>query len=655
MVMVNKNSSPAQVALFDALEQGVESALEVYANVHRGSGHHSIASTWLYEQARQRLLAHWGLDARRHTVIFGSPYSLRPLLARMKPGSYRQITSHESGLPLGLLALGVQRRDLPRGVPFRTGGGTIQLVSPNHVIWAAAPERFEAGTPPIIHALTLVRALALAPHWKPCEPAASVEDLLYADGFGGLQGEELLKTLRSTLIGRARLVPTADGLNPYINLDNSASPPTFAPVWQTVRRVWRQPETVQQAVIEEVKAIVARFFHAPATDYEIIFTANTTEALNLAAQGMTAEPGVEPVVLNTMLEHHSNDLPWRYQPGLTLQRIPVDTAGFIDLALAETQLKAFNTTQRYGRQRITWLAVSGSSNVLGTCNDLPALASLAHQYGARLLVDGAQLAAHRPLDLLGSGIDALVFSGHKTYAPFGSGALIVRRNLLHWPAGELTAARASGEENAVGIAALGKTLTLLERIGMPVIEATEREMTRRLLTGLAGLPGVEIFGLNNPADPGFKSRGPVVAFAVRQIPYNLVGQELAELGGVGVRCGCFCTHPLVKELMHIHPLRSYAADVAVLLMPQFATPLLPGLVRLSLGIENEPADIENCLRTLQRIVNTPRPWYERFLSTFHNGTPFLPHTTTGALLQNFVLAAAERVYGNDGFISTTDE
>ena len=443
--------------------------------------------------------------------------------------------------------------------------------------------------------------------------------------------------------------PLLDGSHkPYINLDNGASMPTFTPVWQTVRRVWRQPETVQLAVIEEVKAIVARFFHAPASDYEIIFTANTTEALNLAVRGLAAEPGVEPVVLNTMLEHHSNDLPWRYQPGLTLQRIPVNNAGFIDLALVETQLKAFNITQKHGRQRITWMAVSGSSNVLGTCNDLPALANLAHQYGARLLVDGAQLVAHRPLDLLGSGTDALAFSGHKAYAPFGSGALVVRRGLLRWPAGELTAARASGEENAVGIAALGKALTLLERIGMPVIEATERELTRRLLTGLARLPGVEIFGLHDPADPGFKSRGPVVTFSVKQIPYNLVGQELAELGGVGVRCGCFCAHLLVKKLMHVHPLRSYAADPAVLLAPKFITPLLPGLVRLSLGLENEPADIESCLQTLQRIASTPRSWFERFLSSFHNGTPFLPHTTIGALLQNFAVAAAGRVFGIDG-------
>jgi selenocysteine lyase/cysteine desulfurase len=632
---------------FEELEHSVMAALETYANVHRGAGHHSVTSTFLYEQARERLLAHWGLDNRRYTVIFGSPYLLRPLLNKMKPGSYYQLTSRELGLPLGLCAVGLKRRVRLRHIQYQTGGGTVQQVSPDHVIWAAAPERFEAGTPAVINTLACVRALSLAAHWEPCESGASVEDLFYTDEFGGLRGEELLKALRSTLVGRNRPVPTADGLRPYINLDNSASMPTFAPIWQTVRRVWRQPETVHQAVVTEVKNIIARFLHAPVADYDIIFSANTTEALNLAASGIAAESSVEPVVLNTLLEHNSNELPWRYLPGLTLHRLPVTPAGFINHVMVEDQLRAFNITQKHGQKRITWVAVSGSSNVLGTCNDLPALARLVHQYGARLLVDGAQLVAHRPLDMLGSGIDALAFSGHKAYAPFGSGALIVRRGLLHWPIDDLNEARASGEENIAGIAALGKAFILLERIGMQVVEAAEHELICYLISGLSVLPKVEIFGLRDPVNPDFITRGSAISFSVRKIPHNLVAQELAERGGVGVRCGCFCAHLLVKELLHIHPLRAYAADLGLMLAPHFIAPLLPGLVRLSVGLENEPTDIESCLQTLQRIVNTPRPWYIRFLGSTYNGIPFLPQTATSGLMQSFATTAAERVYGID--------
>jgi selenocysteine lyase/cysteine desulfurase len=632
---------------FEKLEQGVMAALETYANVHRGAGHHSVTSTLLYEQARERLLAHWGLDNRRYTVIFGSPYLLRPLLAKMKSGSYHQLTSRELGLPLGLCAVGLKRRLRLRDIRYQTGGGTVQQVSPDHVIWAAAPERFEAGTPAVINTLACVHALSLATQWKPCESAVSVEDLLYTDEFGGLRGEELLKALRSTLVGGTRPVPTTDGLRPFINLDNSASMPTFIPIWQTVRRVWRQPEIVHQAMITEVKTIIARFLHAPVTDYDIIFSANTTEALNLAASGIAAESSVEPVVLNTLLEHNSNELPWRYLPGLTLHRLPVNPAGFIDHAMIEDQLRAYNFTQKHGQKRITWMAVSGSSNVLGTCNDLPALARLVHQYGARLLVDGAQLVAHRPLDMLGNGIDALAFSGHKAYAPFGSGALIVRRGLLHWPIDDLNEACASGEENIVGIAALGKALILLERIGMQVVEAAEHELICRLITGLSVLPNVEIFGLRDPVDPNFIARGSTVSFSVRKIPHNLVAQELAERGGIGVRCGCFCAHLLVKELLRIHPLRAFAADLGLMLAPHYIAPLLPGLVRLSVGLENEPAEIERCLQTLQRIVNTPRPWYMRLLGSTYNGIPFLPRTATTELLQSFATTAADRVYGID--------
>jgi selenocysteine lyase/cysteine desulfurase len=638
-----------QAARYAALERSVEAALKVYANVHRGVGHKSLVSTQVYEEARERLLAHWGWDRRRHTVIFGSPYRLRPLLGQLDPGTYRQLGSRDLGVPLGLCAVGAERRALGRMVPEQTGGGTVQLVSRDHVIQATTPERFEAGTPAVINTLACVRALALGPRWRPCGPAISVEELLYADDLDGLRGQALLEALRRTVIGRELRVPTVDGLRRYVNLDNAASTPTFAPIWRTVRRIWRQPEAVQQALVAEVYAIVARFLNAPAADYEIVFAANATEALNLAARGVTADPGVEPVVLNTVMEHNSNELPWRCHAGVKLQRLPVGPGGFVDRELLESELRAYNTAQ-HGRKRIVWVAITGASNVLGTCNDLPALARLVHRYGARLLVDGAQLVAHRPLDLLGSGIDALAFSGHKAYAPFGTGALVVRRGLLRWPPGELASARASGEENVVGIAALGKALTLLERIGMPLVEAEEQELTGKLVAGLAALPGIELFGVQDTTDPGFKDRTGVVAFGARQVPHNLVGQELAERGGIGVRSGCFCAHLLMKELLHITPLRARAADLGLLVAPSFTAPLLPGLVRVSLGLENRPKDITRFLSTLKRIVQTRRPWLARSLGSTHNGTPFLPHTVTGARVQSFAVAAVERICGpREGF------
>jgi hypothetical protein len=136
----------------------------------------------------------------------------------------------------------------------------------------------------------------------------------------------------------------------------------------------------------------------------------------------------------------------------------------------------------------------------------------------------------------------------------------------------------------------------------------------------------------------------VVSFGVRQVPHNLVAQELAELGGVGVRCGCFCAHMLVKKLLRIRPPRARAADLGLLLAPRLTAPLLPGLVRLSLGLQSESVDVDGCLRTLQRIVQTSRPWPMRFLASSHNGTPRLPQTAIGTRVQDFAMAAAERVF-----------
>ena len=108
------------------------------------------------------------------------------------------------------------------------------------------------------------------------------------------------------------------------------------PIWDAVRRTWRQPREVQQAIIQEVKSICAATLDAALTDYDVIFTSNTTEAINLVAESLRneAEPGSEMVILNTLLEHNSNELPWRMVPGASLIRLPVDAEGFVDFGRA---------------------------------------------------------------------------------------------------------------------------------------------------------------------------------------------------------------------------------------------------------------------------------------------------------------------------------
>src|SRR5512133_2557709 len=146
---------------FTALEKGVHAALQTYSNVHRGSGHNSMVSTALFEQARGIVLEYMGLPRRKYTVVFCTPRRAAALAAMLEPGMYQMVSGTDIGLPLGVGALAVKRRALPKGVPFQTGGGTTVIMSPDWVIWANGPDRFEAGTPAIINVITFARALKM--------------------------------------------------------------------------------------------------------------------------------------------------------------------------------------------------------------------------------------------------------------------------------------------------------------------------------------------------------------------------------------------------------------------------------------------------------------------------------------------------------------
>jgi selenocysteine lyase/cysteine desulfurase len=618
----------------------VQAALETYSNVHRGSGHSSLATTHLFEQAREIVLEDLGLDPAHHTVVFCTPRGAERLEKRLEAGSYRCLSSREIGLPLGVRALAVKRRALPGGAPAQAGGGTARLVSPGWVVWAGSPDRYEAGTPAIINVIAFARALQLSRRFGPgaWQPAAederSAAQILYQDALQGYSGRELLRALRQTLIGRQVRVPTAQGAAPFINFDNGASTPTFQPVWEAVCQAWRQPPAVQQEIIDEVRSICAGVLGAPRPEYEVVFTANTTEAINLAAESLGKEAGPdEPVVLNTLLEHNSNELPWRVTPGVSLVRLAVDAEGFLDLGELEALLRLYNQEGGHGKQRIRLVAVSGASNVLGACNDLAAISRIAHRYGASVLVDGAQLVAHRRVEMQAWGIDYLAFSAHKAYAPFGSGALLARKGLLHFSPAEMEQIRASGEENAAGIAALGKALVLLQRIGLDLIQEEEQALTAQALRGMARIPGLKLYGVKDPDAPRFAQKGGVIPFNLKGMISHQVAAALAEQGGIGIRSGCHCAHLTVKRMLHIPPAVEQLQGLIVSVFPRLA---LPGVARVSLGLENSAEEVEALLRVLDAIARQ------------HGDKEAAPSAAGRAAVQKqideFVRDAAGRVY-----------
>jgi selenocysteine lyase/cysteine desulfurase len=592
---------------FEELAQAVHAALTTYSNVHRGSGHFSRVTTRLYDLARDIVLEHLGLSSGRYAVVFCHPRGAAGLVARMKTGSFRVLSSSDIGLPLGVRAVVAPRKAFPKGVPEQTGGGTARLVATGWVIWAKFPDLFEAGTPAIVNVIAFAKALRLLRRYgedafRGSIPAPNAAmEVSTVDEWSGLSGLSLLEKLRETRIGRGVLVPTMDGERPAIHLDNGASTPTFEPIWESVRRAWRLPETDRRELVDQAKSACADALGAPFSDYEVIFTSNTTEGINLVADALRAgrEPEIDTVVLNTLLEHNSNELPWRTRPGLSLIRLGVDAEGFVNVGEMEDLLRAYNQDRRHGNQRIRLIALSGASNVLGVYNDLGPIAEIAHRYGARLLVDGAQLVAHRKVEMEKSGIDYLVFSAHKAYAPFGSGALIVRRGLLPFSPPEMENIRSCGEENIGGIAALKSALALLQRVGMDVIQEEERSLTAHALRGLSRIAGLKCYGIQGETSPRFDRKGGVIAFNFGGLMPNRVARELAERAGIGVRVGCHCAHLIIKRMLGVSPGLERFQGVIVTLFPRLS---LPGVVRMSLGIENSEADVDAMLRVLEELA-----------------------------------------------------
>jgi selenocysteine lyase/cysteine desulfurase len=230
------------------------------------------------------------------------------------------------------------------------------------------------------------------------------------------------------------------------------------------------------------------------------------------------------------------------------------------------------------------------------------------------------------------------------YAPFGAGGLVLRKGL--WPAGDeaFEATRASGDENVVGLAALGKALDLLQRVGMDVVREEEERLTRTALRKLASVAGVQVYGIKDPDSPRLARRLGVISFGLKRVPHNLAAEELAETG-IGVRTGCHCAHLLVKRLLGIPPAREALANFGSRLAPRITKSLLPGLVRVSLGLENDEADVRRLALALEKITRRRSSVVERLLAKTHNAAPVLPATETRRRMRAAIERDVAAVYG----------
>ena len=413
--------------------------------------------------------------------------------------------------------------------------------------------------------------------------------------------------------------------------------PALSQFGKAFGRAFRYLNQAITSLVQQAKKICLEFVGAPENEYELLYTSNTTEGLNIFASLLSSSlnQGERMLVLNSLIEHNSNELPWRCTPGVDLIRLEADGDGFIDIARLEEILKEHNQGDA-GQQPIQWVSISGASNVLGALNDLEAISVVTHKYGAKLLVDAAQLIAHRSIRMQTSGIDALVFSGHKVYAPFGSGALILRKSAFQMDLAILNKLKESGEENVAGIVSLATVFSVLSKIGMDVVEEDERDLTLQLLGGLRNIPGLKIYGIREANHPRMHRRSGVVTLEFTDTPFNIASNRLAELGGIGVRSGCFCSHLLVKRLLKVGAFRARLVDIGFIFLSRFTKLVMPGLVRISIGLENTPQEIDRCLKVVRQVAAEKQPWYNRLIAHSHNGSPFYRKSRGAVIMNNYV-------------------
>jgi len=336
-----------------------------------------------------------------------------------------------------------------------------------------------------------------------------------------------------------------------------------------------------------------------------ILCRNTTEAINQLAYRLRLDP--TDVVVTTVVEHHANLLPWGRVA--TRRYVECTTAGTFTV---EDVCAALD----HGPPPAL-LAVTGASNVTGWLPPLDAIIDAAHQRGVPVAVDAAQLAPHRPLPL---EADYLAFSGHKLYAPFGSGALIGPRTLFETGDPFLAGGGAvdlvdldeviwtappdreeAGSPNVIGAVALHAAIDALGRIGWAPIAAHEHELGRRMANGLRAIDGVRLLGpLGDPATATTADVLPVAAFTVEGMHHALVAARLSAEYGIAVRHGCFCAHPYVVRLLGLadRDVEAYRAEV---LRGDHRN--VPGAVRASAGLGTSGHDIEALLTAVAELAS----------------------------------------------------
>ncbi|MFE2642848.1 aminotransferase class V-fold PLP-dependent enzyme [Streptomyces nigra] len=409
----------------------------------------------------------------------------------------------------------------------------------------------------------------------------------------------------------------------YAALDYAASAPAlqrvwddvaaYAPYYGSVHRGAGYLSQLSTDLFENARRTVAEFLGCREDD-QVVFTRSTTDSLNLLAAALPV--GCEVFVFET--EHHASLLPWRDArvTYLDAPRTPGEAVRTLEHALADRE--------PHGPALV---CVTGASNVTGELWPVRELAAAAHAHGARIVLDAAQLAPHHPVNVRDLDVDWVAFSGHKLYAPFGTGVLAGRADWLRAAGPYLAGGGASrsvtrredggvdvewhdsaarheaGSPNVIGAYAVASACKALTEAGFDSLVARERHLIEKVRTGLAEVPEVRVLSLFGDDAP----RVGVISFVVEGWNSSHFAAALSAEYGIGVRDGLFCAHPLVRTLLGGDPQTQGECGA-----PEAA----PGekslnAIRVSFGAGTPDEHVERFVTAVKELVTDGARWNYR--------------------------------------------
>ena len=400
-----------------------------------------------------------------------------------------------------------------------------------------------------------------------------------------------------------------------ILLNNAATTPPFEATLNTVCEFLKTYGALHRGAgphanityqkAERALETLRKFLNTGA-DHALLFTHNTSAAINFLIRLLRL--GKDDVILTSTIEHTSNNLPWVYNSQSQTVYVKSTADGALDYDDLEAKVK------EHGKH-LKLIALTGASNLTGYIPDIARVSKLAHAHGALLFVDAAQYAPHRPIDMQGDGIDALAFSAHKVYAPFGLGVLAVPRHILNTepvdPGGgsiDMISANGvvwappvtrhqTGTWNVTGIIAAAASCQILMDIGWDAIIEHERELVAYAAHQLDTVPGIRLYV--RPEAYVRQDRIGTFTFNLAGYHHALVSAILENEYGIETRAGTICNHRLVHGWSDIDDATQKDIESRIEQGDRLAS---YGIVRASICIHNTKEDIDVLVAALKSII-----------------------------------------------------